>query len=75
MGNPGNCGHCGHPLSIVWFEEEEEKMGYPYGLYKTGRRRQNASHLTCTNCLRNVCVDGDTFAQEWFGGNNFYGRR
>ena len=66
MANPGNCGHCGHPLTIIWYEEEEERQGHHPGFpYKTGRKRRNASHLTCTGCLRNVCVDGDTFAWGW----------
>lgn len=54
----GRC-RCGGELMPVWFLEEElEIVGGV--MVKTGRTRRACSHLTCSICLKNNCVD-DSF--------------
>jgi hypothetical protein len=60
----GTCSTCNSELKPVWFIEEE----YTYSSgnrYKTGRKRKACSHLECTGCLKNICVD-DTFDGNWY---------
>lgn len=59
----GVCEKCKSDLKPVWFREDEiiYKSGIPM---KTGRSRNAVSHLICTNCLRQYCVD-DSFDKEW----------
>lgn len=54
----GKCS-CGANLMPVWFTEEETEIEGGR-MYKTGRKRTACSHLSCSNCLKNVCVD-DSF--------------
>lgn len=51
----GKC-RCGGSLMPVWFTEEETEITGGR-MCKTGRKRTACSHLTCSNCLRNECVD------------------
>lgn len=52
---------CGGRLVKIMFEEQERnKHNIP-----TGRYRRACSHLTCEDCLKNVCVD-DTFDGPWY---------
>lgn len=60
----GLCQHCGTPLSPAWFIEEETVVVHGV-MYKTGRKRQACSHLTCVFCLRNEIVD-DSFDGRWY---------
>ena len=55
-----NC-NCGGTLEPIWYKEIE------YGQYSipTGRTRIAVSHLTCTYCLKNVCVDGGYRVGAW----------
>jgi len=52
-----------HELSCeeVWFEEPE----YDKHNRKTGRYRKAVSHIVCTNCGKNICVD-DSFDSPWY---------
>lgn len=59
----GECAVCGWPMAPVWFTEEETVV-IDGTLHKTGRKRRAVSHLTCTNCLTNECVD-DSFDKPW----------
>jgi len=63
MGRFGNCSRCGGSLSPVYFIEEEEVYERGYS-YKTGRKRTAVSHLTCTSCLKDECIDG-SFDDSW----------
>ena len=61
----GYCPECGAELAPVHFIEEEYKINpYNYAPYKTGRKRWAVSHLVCTRCLKNQCVD-DSFDGPW----------
>ena len=46
---------------MVKFEEPE----YDIHNRKTGRYRRAVSHIVCTNCGRNICVD-DSFDGPWY---------
>lgn len=59
----GYCPECGGDLAPVHFIEEEYKI-CDGRLYKTGRKRWAVSHLVCTRCLKNQCVD-DSFDGPW----------
>lgn len=60
----GICDYCGSLLEPVWFIEEEIKITSDGHQYRTGRKRRACSHLVCTGCLKNHCVD-DTFDGPW----------
>lgn len=61
----GVCPRCGAGwLEPVYFIEEELKLTSDGHLYSTGRKRRAVSHLVCTYCLKNQCVD-DSFDGPW----------
>lgn len=51
----GSCA-CGGDLLPVWFTEEEQKLSGGL-MIPTGRKRRACSHLTCSKCMKNECVD------------------
>ena len=57
----GNCADCGHPLAPIWFTDYEYRNSI-----KTGRWRNAISHLACTNCLKDYCID-DSMDEPWVG--------
>ena len=64
MNDFGICHFCGGLLEPVYFIEEELKLTSDGHLYKTGRTRRAVSHLVCSCCLKNQCVD-DSFDGPW----------
>ncbi|GCD11681.1 hypothetical protein [Clostridium tagluense] len=60
----GTCSICGSNLVLVWFIEEETKIINGV-MYKTGKKRKACSHLECTTCFKNVCID-DSFDGNWY---------
>ena len=61
MNKYGECCYCGTALEAVWFVEYE----YEYdGIRKTGRKRDNISHLECPLCGEREVID-DSFAGPW----------
>lgn len=60
----GHCPECGGDLEPVHYIEEEYKITRNGYRYKTGRKRRAVSHLVCTLCLKNQCVD-DSFDGPW----------
>ncbi len=63
--NPYGTCTCGAPLVPVWFRERETKVVHGHMTY-TGRTRRACSHLECTICLREHCID-DSFDGPWEG--------
>ena len=59
----GNCAECGHPLTAVWFTEEEYETVSGI-MTKTGRKRRAVDYLVCESCRCKYCVD-DSFDGEW----------
>lgn len=55
---------CGGLLEPIWFTEEEIKVTQDGYQYHTGRTRRAVSHLVCSWCLKNHCVD-DSFDGPW----------
>lgn len=58
----GKC-ECGYLLEPIWFTEEQTDVSGGI-MIKTGRKRKACSHLVCSGCLRNYCVD-DSFDSSW----------
>lgn len=59
MSKYGECCCCGTALEAVWFVEYEYD-----GMRKTGRKRDNISHLECPFCGKREVID-DSFAGPW----------
>lgn len=66
MNRFGEC-ECGGQLDAIWFEEQESKISGGM-LILTNRYRKAVSHLSCTCCGKNYCVDG-TFDGQWYEKN------
>ena len=59
MSDYGECSCCGAILEAVWFVEYEYNS-----IGKTGRKRDNISHLECPFCGKREVID-DSFAGLW----------
>lgn len=57
----GKCECCNSYLTPIWFIEKERNK---YNS-TTGRKRKACSHLICSSCGKNYCVD-DSFDGNWY---------